>query len=701
MPTDQPIPWKGKAKALQSDNDFIDIHTTLTYRHLHSYNQGTKDPFRVIALCDSDAFYAACEQVRLGLDPAIPLVVQQWDALIAVNYPARKFGISRMDKVKDAKKRCPELVAVHVATYKEGDSEPGYWDDPDTLTHKVSLDHYRRESAKVYQMFKEGLPEGEVERASIDEAFIDFTKPVRDELLRRYPYLAEVPPDAPLGKDTPLPPAPPIDWTGLGEVIPVYPKPKEEKKQEPGEDEGPESKSDDSRDDTEPHTTEIPPEPEPTWHDVALSIAADLMNKIRRSIYEKLGYTTSAGIARNKFLAKLTASYKKPNSQSILRNVAIPNYLRPMPFQKIRFLGGKLGKALAEEYDVSTVGDLLTVGLEEMQRRFGEDSIWVYEIVRGIDRSEVKEKPPVTKSMAASKNLPHPITKPSEGPHWIRVMAAELALRLKDAREVMPNLWPKTIVLSVRRGWSASRSKQAPFPFTRDPNIDVISAAGDKLWKELVGHQDSPQAAPLNITHVSLSFSGVASMEMGQRSIEGFLQQQQQEQQQVPAVDDEPTSDGANGHRRLKRKREVISESNPDGLERPHHIAGKRPPTLKREGEDTKDLNIDLQSNQLHPSNSFVCDRCGKRISLSAELCELDDGLDIKRDALEVLRVEHADFHLAQDLAKEHDANTPKHIIRPKPSSASGSGESRTKAQTTKKAKKAKGKGIEKFFTKS
>jgi len=100
-----------------------------------------------------------------------------------------------------------------------------------------------------------------------------------------------------------------------------------------------------------------------TWHDVALSIAAELMAKIRAEIHTKLGYTTSAGIARNKFLAKLTASYKKPKSQSVLRNDAIPNYLKPMPFQKIRFLGGKLGAAIAEEYDVETVGDLLIISL--------------------------------------------------------------------------------------------------------------------------------------------------------------------------------------------------------------------------------------------------------------------------------------------------------------------------------------------------
>jgi DNA polymerase eta len=42
-----------------------------------------------------------------------------------------------MAKLKDAKLLCPELVVVHVATYKEGEKEPGYWDDVDTRTHKV------------------------------------------------------------------------------------------------------------------------------------------------------------------------------------------------------------------------------------------------------------------------------------------------------------------------------------------------------------------------------------------------------------------------------------------------------------------------------------------------------------------------------------------------------------------------------------
>ncbi|TBU55607.1 DNA/RNA polymerase [Dichomitus squalens] len=706
--------WKGKARAIE--NDFDDLNPTITYRHLLSSNLGVRDPLRVVALCDSDAFYAACEQVRLGVDPTLPLVVQQWDSLIAVNYPARKYGISRMDKIKDAKKRCPNLVVVHVATYKEGEAEPGYWENPDTRTHKVSLDHYRRESMKIIQLFKEGLPNGEVEKASIDEAFIDFTRPVREELLRRYPHLASVPADAPNGMDTPLPPPPPVSWENKGTVVPVFPRK-----------ERPEEKTDSSPSgdaiEGEPNVEGDSKTPEPegeddaveqddentTWHDVALSIAAELMMRIREDIRTKLGYTTSAGLARNKFLAKLTASYKKPMNQTILRNAAIPNYLRPMPFQKIRFLGGKLGKALAEEYDVSTVSDLLTISLEEMQRKFGENSIWVYEILRGIDRTEVKEKSAVNKSMLASKNLPQPITKAAEGYHWIRVLAAELALRLNEARDSNPALWPKTIVLHIHRGYETMRSKQTPFPFTRSVTVDVIASFGDKLWKELVGTAGS---TPFKITNVQLSFSGIGTMEAGQRTIEGFLSARTACDEQIPsgaAIGDfsKPSSKRAISDDSISPSKRQRSDSSIDGFEEVDNSP------RKTKDRHTPVSNPKLAEHTRDERYSFLCDKCRQRIWLPnaparsgaaddadgtthaggaegpAGIGTLDDA--IREDALSALRLEHADFHYAEELAAAGDVELPKRVIRPA---------DRPTSTAKKRQKKVAEQGIAKFFSK-
>ncbi|KAL1707950.1 hypothetical protein EV121DRAFT_198139 [Schizophyllum commune] len=642
-----PISWKGKGKATNHD---FDLDPTVTYRQLHSSNLGVRDPLRVVALCDSDAFYAACEMVRLGVDKEQPLVVLQWNALIAVNYPARKYGISRMDKLQDALKRCPHLKVVHVATYKEGEKEPGYWDDVDTKTHKVSLDFYRRESTKMQGLFKELLPDVEIEKASIDEAFFDFTKLAKAKLLERFPYLASVPHDAPRGADSPLPPPPPLSWEGLGTVIPVHPtapsKGKEEGKEgaevDKDNDKGEEMDDAPDLEDDAPNLEDDPT----TWHDHALAIAAECMLKAKEEIYARLGYTTSAGIGRNKFLAKLTASYRKPRGLNVLRNAAIPNYLRPLPFQKasepflIRFLGGKLGKAIAQEYDASTVGDLFSeyganpLVTEEMQQKFGEESIWVYEVLRPpLTIATVKEKTALFKSMLASKNLPKPITNAADGLQWLRVLAAELALRLKDARLESPNLWPKTLVLHARKGYDAGRSKQIPFPFTNEATVDYIARLADKLWTELVG-----TATVLNVSSVQLGFTGIGTAEAGQQSISGFF---------------------ANA--------------------KPARATPAPPPQEQEAADGAPSEVVDVDGGAFNSDAAFRCARCRKDIALPYRP---DDAGD-RASALAALRLEHDDFHFAQDLARsERVTPTPVAPIRP----------------SKKRKKGGKAEGIEKFF---
>ncbi|KAJ7056575.1 DNA/RNA polymerase [Mycena amicta] len=564
----RPSIWKGKEKAAPDsqapESYFNDLEPVITYRTILncqsrrpgsvSLSTDLSKALRVISLCDCDAFYAGCEMVRLNIFDK-PLVVLQWKLLIAVNYPARKYGITRMMPLKEAKERCPELIVVHVATYKEGEHEPGYWENPDTRTHKVSLDLYRRESIKTLQ-------------------------------------------HAPLGLDTPLPPPPDTLWHEHSTIIPIDPSQEEA----------------------------FNPK---TWHDIALSIGAELMHKVRHQISEKLTYTTSAGIARNKFLAKLCASHRKPMGQSILRNAAIPNYLLPLDFQRIRFLGGKLGVALADGYDVSSVADLLC-------RRFGEESIWVYEVLRQVAAIYLKEKSALNKSMLAAKNLPEPITKLSDGYHWIRVLAAELALRLNEARETKLAMWPKTIVLHARNVLGDGRkSKQAPWPFVQDVTVEVVAAAADRLWRELIDPH-----APLKVTGLSLGFTGIEGVESGLKSIDTFFRK--------------PVS---------KRGADETDDPNPNAK--------------------TSDASITTSKNI--SNSSFVCSRCGHKASLAPSATRSD----VEREsALMLLKMEHDDFHVALELSKVPEIEADSDTVGVKPAEPK-----------KKKRRKESPQGIAKFFT--
>ena len=103
--------------------------------------------------------------------------MQQWSGLIAVNYPARAAGVRRGARVEEAKRLCPDLVCVHVETV--GGSAAG-----DRKTSKASLDRYRTASIEVMDVLCR-FEAVVVERASIDEAYLDLTAAVEGRLAER------------------------------------------------------------------------------------------------------------------------------------------------------------------------------------------------------------------------------------------------------------------------------------------------------------------------------------------------------------------------------------------------------------------------------------------------------------------------------------------------------------------------------------
>ncbi|PWN40237.1 DNA/RNA polymerase [Ceraceosorus guamensis] len=531
-----------------------------TYRHLLSSSSLVpSNPLRVIAHCDVDAAYAAFEGRRLGLDPhAVPLAVQQWTGLIAVSYAARRAGVTRFMNIEEAKQKCPDLRLVHVSTYAPGSPVAGYNADPDPSTHKVSLDPYRQESLKLLQIFKQGLPLGAVEKASIDESYFDLTIEVRRAILQAHPHLSNPPltSDHPNPLDAPLPlPVPNIlAWGGeRGEVVPAKPV------------SGP--VGDDMSIQAVSTTSE---ERQCSWTDVALWFGAGIMSDVRARVRETLGYTTSAGIASNKTLAKLCSSMHKPNMQTTMLPAAVPGFLQDLPFQKIRFLGGQLGSAMAEEWGNSTVGGLWHIGKDEMRARFGEESDWVWNVLRGIDHAPIVDRIS-TKSMLAAKAVRPPIRKMEEAYHWLEILSTELGVRLNTARQESEGLWPKTLTVRWLVAGGRPQSRQARFPYSKDfagaptlggarglasaseaviPDSEKEKATNDRmsqvqysagsayifgrakdLWREAMGERLARAGSATGvqadnskpIINISLQFSGLEKLESGQRGIEAFL----------------------------------------------------------------------------------------------------------------------------------------------------------------------------------
>ncbi|KAL2062353.1 hypothetical protein VTL71DRAFT_6619 [Oculimacula yallundae] len=460
-----------------------------TYRQLSQLAvSATTCPLRVIAHIDLDAFYAQCEMVRLGIKEDQPLAVQQWQGLIAINYPARAFKLARHVSPTEAKKLCPNIVLQHVATWREGDEKWAYHDDAasNIATHKVSLDPYRLESRRILKCIKDSLPEGlqKVEKASVDEVFLDLSAQIHAELLERYEELrGPAPYDDPL-ESLPLPPTTALDWQADALV------------------------------DLDPEETE---DDDPDWDDVAILIGSEIVRKVRAAVRTNLKYTCSAGIAQNKTLAKLGSAHKKPNAQTIIRNRAVQKFLSDFKFTKIRGLGGKLGESMTEAFNTDTVSGLLPVSMELLKQKLGDETgTWVHGIIRGKDSSEVNSRTQI-KSMLSAKSFRPSINTAEQANRWLRIFAADIYSRLVEEGVVENKRRPKTINLHHRQG-GQTKSRQGPIPSGK--KIDEVGLF--ELAKNLLG-QIILEGRVWPCANLSLSVGGFEDGVSGNMGIGAFL----------------------------------------------------------------------------------------------------------------------------------------------------------------------------------
>lgn len=445
-------------------------------------------PLRVIAHIDLDAFYAQCEGIRLNLPEDQPLAVQQWSGLIAINYPARAFGISRFHPLSEAYKLCPNLIAQHVATWKEGEEKWAYREDAfkNMNSMKVSLDPYRMESRKILAVIKECLPPApvqKVEKASVDEVFIDLSAQVHQILLERYPELSGPPPYDDPTENLPRPPITALDWNTDALV---------------------------DLDDTE---TE---DDDPDWDDICILIGSEIVRSIRSTIRDKLKYTCSGGVARNKMLAKLGSGHKKPNQQTIIRNRAIQQFLSGFKFTKIRNLGGKLGDEVVSMFNCDTVRELLEVPLEQLKRLGDDTGSWLYSTIRGEDHSEVNPRTQI-KSMLSAKSFRPSINTFEQAVRWLRIFAADIFSRCVEEGVLENKRRPKTINLHHRQG-AQTRSRSAPISLGKMLTEDALFELAKNLLAQVVADGRAWPCANL-----SLSVGGFEEGVTGNKGIGGFL----------------------------------------------------------------------------------------------------------------------------------------------------------------------------------
>jgi DNA polymerase-4 len=133
-----------------------------------------------------------------------------------------------------------------------------------------------------------------------------------------------------------------------------------------------------------------------------------IAQEIRQRIEQTVGITASAGIAPNKFVAKIASDWHKPNGQFVVRPHEIDAFVAALSVGKL-FGVGKVTAAKLQKLGAYTCNDLRSWPLRDLQHHFGKFGERLYALCRGIDEREVsssRERKSVSVEETYVKDVP-------------------------------------------------------------------------------------------------------------------------------------------------------------------------------------------------------------------------------------------------------------------------------------------------------
>ena len=166
---------------------------------------------------------------------------------------------------------------------------------------------------------------------------------------------------------------------------------------------------------------------------------------IRSAIREETQLTASAGVAPNKFLAKIASDFRKPDGLFVIRPHQIDAFLAPLSVGRLPGVG-KVMEAKLETLGIKTVSDLRDLPAAELEMRFGRWGRRLHELSLGIDEHPVQPNQ-LTLQVSAEDTFEHDITLDELEPHIRRLAEKTWAAH---QREMEGGRIARTIVLKLK-----------------------------------------------------------------------------------------------------------------------------------------------------------------------------------------------------------------------------------------------------------
>lgn len=220
--------------------------------------------------------------------------------------------------------------------------------------------------------------------------------------------------------------------------------------------------------------------------------SASLMaQEIRARIRAEVGITASAGIAPNKFIAKVASDWNKPDGQFVVRPQDVDAFVAALPVKKI-FGVGKVTAARLARLGAHTCADLRAWSVAELTREFGSFGASLHRLCRGIDERPVQPDR-VRKSLSVETTYTPDLHDLAACRAGLLALLEDFLRRFERARDRPP----------VHKAFVKVRFSD----FSRTTAECIASAPDQATWLRLLDEAHARKALPVRLLGVGVRFA--------------------------------------------------------------------------------------------------------------------------------------------------------------------------------------------------
>ena len=211
-------------------------------------------------------------------------------------------------------------------------------------------------------------------------------------------------------------------------------------------------------------------------------LGTNVAKRIKAAIRDETGLTASAGVAPNKFLAKVASGWKKPDGLTVIPPDRVEAFLQKLPVDALWGVGPITARRLRDA-GIAQLVDVRTADAQVLRAAVGSQADWLRRLAHGVDdRPVVPDR--ASKSAGSENTYAEDLTS-------LETIHAEIDRMARNgaARLARKDLTARTVTIKVRYSdFTTVTRSHTRENATHDPD-DLARRAADLLARTEAGRR--------------------------------------------------------------------------------------------------------------------------------------------------------------------------------------------------------------------